>query len=235
MNKLSIFVEGQTELLFCEHLLNSVASARQLSIDMCCASGGTTAPFRLKVLRRQQSPTARHYIQIVDCSSDGNVKPYIMERYSNLVRQGFWAVLGIRDVFPKVSHSQIASLRAGLANGVKTKPVDVVFFLGIMEIESWFIAEHTHFQKISDKLSITNVVSALGYDPISANLELRPNPAADLDQIYRFAGFRYTKRQANCQRTLKCLDYAAIYLEVKNRFTDLEALIQKIDVFLALP
>jgi hypothetical protein len=233
MNKLAIFVEGQTELLFMDKLLSEIANANDLLVEHYNALGKFTNFTMTRALKRG-NPNAQHYVQIVDCHSDTTVKSSILERYSNLATAGFWAAIGIRDVFPKNLHAQINSLRAGMAYGISTNPVRVEFILGVMEVEAWFIAEHTHFERISPLLTNPRIVATVGFDPITANLELRPNPADDLDRIYRFAGMAYTKKRRNCERTVNNLDCALMYCDVVNRFSDFRNLIQIIDGFLDL-
>ena len=184
MNKLAFFVEGQTELLFLEKLLMQIANKNSLIIDAFTACGGKRVPFKMTHIRKQEAIDSRHYVQIVDCTSDGNVKSYIGERYEGLSQQKFWAAIGLRDVYPTAIYSQVESFRKSLAYGVKTSPVRVEFILGIMEVESWFLAEDKHFFKIDPRLSRENIAAHIGYDPVAYDVQLRLNPAADLHKIY---------------------------------------------------
>lgn len=235
MNRLAIFVEGQTEMIFVDLLLREIANANQLQLELVKASGGTRAPFQFKSVQLKGGTVATHYVQIVDCASDGNVKPYIIERYNNLSQQNFWAAIGIRDVYPRIASAQIPSLRVGLANQVPTHPVNVQFILGIMEIEAWFIAEHEHFRRIDASLTNQKILTEIGFDPSMADIQQRLNPAMDLHNIYQIVGLSYRKRLSHCLRTVQNLDYARIYCDVLNRFPDLMNLITIINDFLALP
>jgi hypothetical protein len=61
-------------------------------------------------------------------------------------------------------------------------------------------------------------------------MQLRPDPAKDLSDIYGLEGYAYTKRANNIQRTIDALDYCKIFLEHGQRFPDLDcfiALLQK--------
>jgi hypothetical protein len=233
MNKLAIFVEGQTELLFMDRLLSEIANSNHLLVEHFGALGKLRT-FKMVRSSQRGNPNAEHYVQIVDCHSDTTVKSYILERYPSLSNAGFWAAIGIRDVFPNNAYAQINSLRAGLANGMRQNPVRVEFILGVMEIESWFIAEHTHFERISPLLTNTSITAAMGYNPITADLEQRPNPADDLHRIYGIAGMSYTKRRRDCERIIKNFDFALIYCELVNRFSDFRRLIQIINDFISL-
>lgn len=221
-------------MFFVEKLLLEIARAGQLQLQLINASGGSTCPFRMINVRSSTSPQATHYVQIVNCTSDGNVKPYIQERYESLARADFQLILGLRDVHP-VDFSAIASLRQNLTYQVRTVPIQVSFILGVMEIEAWFIGEHSHFTRLDARLDASVVESALGVDPASADLQQIPNPASVLHQVYRVAGLTYTKSMSDCLRTLNSLDYARIYCDLINRFPDLNNFIQSINRFLALP
>jgi hypothetical protein len=63
-------------------------------------------------------------------------------------------------------------------------------------------------------------------------VELRYNPAKDLNDIYHHAGFAYTKRKDNCMRTVESLDYCSIYISLRNTVPCLGAFIDEVDTFL---
>lgn len=234
MNKLAIFVEGHTEMLFVEKLLIEAARADQLEIHVLCATGGSSCPFRISTIRSRTSPEATHYIQIVNCTSDGNVKAYIKERYDTLVQANFQFIIGLRDVYPRNS-SEIGILRQNLAYQIRTAPIEVIFILGVMEIEAWFIAEHTHFNRLDSRLDTNAIVSVIGVNPAEADIQQLINPARDLHRIYQIAGLVYNKKQQTALRTIDRLDYTEIFCNLINRFPDLNRFISTLNRFLALP
>jgi hypothetical protein len=105
-----------------------------------------------------------------------NQKRREMAAYQEAVAAGFGAIVGIRDVFPEFSYRDIPSLRRGLRLYLKTNPLEVKFILGVMEIETWFIAEHTHLQKIDPILTPDLIKARLGFDPSIDDIQLRPHP-----------------------------------------------------------
>jgi hypothetical protein len=121
-----------------------------------------------------------------------------------------------------------------MACGVPTGSMVVKFILGVMEIESWFIAEHTHFARLHASLTTTNVVARVGFDPATEDLECRLNPAADLHNIYSIAGLAYNKTRGNCLRTIQHLDYSSIYCQLPDRFSDFQVLVDIFNQFLRL-
>lgn len=116
---------------------------------------------------------------------------------------------------------------------MRTVPVEVEFILAVMEIEGWFIAEHTHFQQLSNELSIERIRSEVGFDPSMDDVESRDHPSEDMHNIYQLAGFAYTKSKTNVQRTVDLLDYARIYMELGPKINDLNRLLEQIDAFLS--
>lgn len=232
MKKLAIFVEGQTEQIFIDRLVNEIASKHTVAIEQRKVSGGTGSRSRwVRLYASSVTSTFEYFILIVDCSADNRVKSEILENYDLLVSNGYSAIIGIRDVFP-IDYAQIPKLRANLQYKLKTKPVSVVFVLGVMEIETWFIAEYTHFLQMDSKLSTTFISSNLGFDPSTDDLQLRRSPASDLDDIYRLAGRNYKKNRCSVQRTVDLLDYAILYLRLIHKLPNLKTLVESLDSFL---
>ena len=233
MKKLAVFVEGQTEQLFIEKLLEEAAGKHNIAIEKRQASGGKSTKRTLAVIEaKKRDSHHKYFAQIVDCGSDTQVKSDIKEHYDGLVAAGFSAIVGIRDVFPDSSYEDIPSLRRGLRLYLKTNPLEVKFILGVMEIETWFIAEHTHLQKIDSSLTPGLIKSRLGFDPSIDDVQLRPHPTEDLNRIYRLAGMKYTKDRRTVHRTVSVLDYERLYLELPSRLPDLKTLVDVINQFL---
>lgn len=233
MKKLAVFVEGQTEQIFIEKLLVEAAGKKNIAIEKRQALGGQSAKRKLKLIEASKPDSGHKYFaQIIDCGSDNRVKSDIRDRYDGLVAQGFETIVGVRDVYPDITHADIPSLRSGLRLHLKTKPVEVKFVLGVMEIETWFIAEHTHLQKLHSSLTPGLIKSRLGFDPSTDDIQLRPHPAEDLNNIYQIAGLRYAKDKNTVQRTLSVLDFDRIYFELPSALPDLKTLVDTINNFL---
>ena len=233
MKKLAVFVEGQTEQIFIERLLLEAAGKSNISIEKRQASGGQSAKRKLRLIEASKPNSGhRYFAQIVDCGSDSRVASDIRERYDGLVAQGFETIVGVRDVYPDIAYVDIPLLRSGLRRSLKTNPIDVKFVLGVMEIETWFIAEHTHLQRLHPSLTPNLIKSRLGFDPSIDDIQLRPHPAEDLDNIYHLAGLKYAKDKNRVQRTVRILDYERIFLDLPSKYPDLKTLIDTITNFL---
>jgi len=235
MNRLAIFVEGQTEQVFAERFLLEVFGRKGLHVEKRKAVGGKKGKRRLVLLSGSGgSVKFDYYALIIDCSADSRVKSDIMEQYAGLVASGYQAIIGIRDAYPEVTNlGEIPKLRKGLEHRVKTKPIKVTFVLAIMEIEAWFIAEYTHFTKISKAITIGDVKATLGFDPTKGNLEFRAFPSEDLNKIYQLGGRAYNKTVKTVSRTVNSLDFARIYLELVRKNNDLKVLALAFDRFLS--
>lgn len=232
MNKLAIFVEGQTEQIFAERLLREIAGDKRILIEKRSSRGGHRGKRRMTLLEAAAKDSARRFfVLIVDCGGDEHVKSDIMDRYTGLVQAGFQAIIGIRDVYPR-SREDIPKLRQGLRYQMPTLPIHVVFVLAVMEIEAWFLAEHTHFVRLSPTLTTDCIRKNMGFDPDTDDMRLRDHPADDLHAIYQLAGCGYDKSKKTVQRTVGLIDYERVYIELAPKEPDLSVLTAQIDRFL---
>jgi hypothetical protein len=237
MNRIAIFVEGQTEQIFIQKLFENIAGQKNVRIEKRQLRGGRQKQRKMTLLEATADNSGEKYhVLIVDCGNDESVKSDIRDRYDEMASKGYKFIIGIRDVYPNHSREDIPKLRKGLHYKIKMNPITVVFVLGIMEVEAWFIAEHTHFSKLNSNLTIDQINTCLGYDPSIAEMQSRDHPANDLDKIYKLAGYDYNKRKTTVQRTVDILDYESLYIDrrLSQRAPDLHILISQIDQFLSV-
>ncbi len=157
------------------------------------------------------------------------------DHYDQLARAGFVGIVAIRDVYPQHCAADIPALRRALRYKLRTKPIDPLFVLGIMEIEAWFLAEYSHFTKIHPGLTLARIFAAMGFDPSTEDMQSRQCPHEDLHAIYQLEGRSYRKKGKSVQRTVARLDYNRIYFQLVDRFPDLQNLTATLDDFFALP
>jgi hypothetical protein len=233
MDKLAIFVEGQTEQIFVEKLLLAIAGQQQIHIDMVQAYGGSSRIPRLwiEVDAHRPDPDKRYYVIIYDCMNDERVLSDIREHYDNLIAQGYKDIIGIRDVRPRAP-ADIPTIRQDFDTFIPKRPIYPILILAIMEIESWFIGEHTHFPRFHPDLTEPRVNAQLGYDPSTCDLETIPSPADDLCSVYGLVNRGYSKDRRQVERTVHHLDYIRFYMDLHGRFADLANLIAHINAFL---
>jgi len=232
VKKLAIFVEGLTEQLFVDRFVTAIAGEQAVAIDRRQVKGKRNGGGQIGLFASAPTAGQQYFILIVDCSADNRVKSEIRDNYDSLVSSGYSAIIGIRDVFPEFAYADLPRLRTGLESLMQKNPIRVMFVLGVMEIETWFICEHTHFARLDEKLSPEYISSELGFDPSCDDIQQRAHPTADLNAAYRLVGHKYEKHRQCLERTLDLLDYESLHLSVVKRVPDLKALVQALDVFL---
>lgn len=231
MKRLAIFVEGHTEILFVEKLIQEIAGVHKVVFEHQQISGGARVPRRISVLRAA-SPTGQEefYVLLIDCGGDHQVKPRIYEEHRNLTNAGYSKIIGIRDVRPNVLYSDAPILAADLRLYIDTNLIPVEFILAVMEIEAWFISEYTHFHRIDPSITMDLIRTSLGFDPAVDDMTSRPTPMLDLHNCYQLAGKGYQKPGVD---TINALDYSQLYLETRNRIQYLDKLSHLIDEYLS--
>lgn len=231
MNRLAVFVEGYTEVLFVAKLIEEVAGNNNVLIETREIRGGKTCRRTMGCVTAAQPESGQEYfVLIVDCGGDDLVKTRIREEHSNLTKKGYSRIIGLRDVRPTFTYGDVPKLEANLPKYIKTSLIPVDFILAIMEIEAWFLAEATHYQKIDPAITVAAIKAALGFDPETDDMEQRPAPADDLNKCYLIGGKRYLKHRA--QDTVNALDYGAIYAYFPEKFRYVSRLMRIIDAFL---
>ncbi len=231
MKRMAVFVEGQTEQLFVERLVQEIAGTRRVLINKKQGTGDRTSRKFVSVGATSQETGQEYYILIYDCVGYSSVNSDIRDQYDSLAAKGYSSMIGMRDVHPD-GRADIVKLLRYFGYGVKTKPVQVTYVLAIMEIEAWFLAEHTHFQRIDPGLTVELIKASLGFDPSVDDMELRNQPAEDLNHVYQLVGLAYNKRRKNALRTIHAVDYGSVYMDLTTKIGNLATLIGAIDLFL---
>lgn len=209
--KIAVFVEGLTELEFVWSLIRSVCGQRGIDLEIRQQSHG-----RLVFVSLDKVPAATTYVLIVNCQTDGQVKTQIRDQYNSLVLADYTHIIGLRDVFP-LGHADIPKLQSALATGLPTGgQVPVEMHLAILEVESWFLDEITHFQRIDPSLTLASITAG-GFDIVGTLGEVWENPAQTLDNIYKLCGKRYKKKKNHIQRTVNSLSPDELYVNVRLR------------------
>jgi hypothetical protein len=235
MSKLAIFVEGFTEVLFVEKLIEGIAGRHNVRIEHREIRGGgkdSGSRRTMGVIRAaREAAGEKYFVLIFDCGGDRLVKTRIMEEHENLTRADYAAIIGLRDVRPDFTHADIPKLEENLPRYLKTKLIPVHFVLAVMELEAWFLAEHTHFAKIDPAITVPAIKDALGFDPENDDMQLRPAPADDLAKCYTLGGKAYLKH--NALETVNALSYEDLYMVHAAKIPQLQRLVQHIESFLA--
>jgi hypothetical protein len=230
MDKLAFFVEGRTEFLFIQKLLEEVAGSQAVHVEPYQFSG-PRSKVPTHVLRIVPPSDRKKLVLVCDCGNDDNVKVRMAAQYDHLGRAGYGSIVCVRDVFPK-THADIPQLLIDLALRVKTQPIAVKWILQVLEIEAWFLAEHKHFANIDTAITVAAISAKLGFDPSSDDMQLRSHPAEDLNNCYQIGGRTYVKGDPT---TTNALDYEHLYCDIQQRYPPLGDLCSIIDEFLEPP
>lgn len=234
MRRLAVFVEGYTELLFVDRLICEIAERNHIAIQHRQIRGGGLKSRIPKKFIELQTPILNTnqslYFLIVDCGGEHLVPQRIREELESLTKSGYEKVIGLRDVFPNFTHADIPALKRGMKYGIRTSLAKVEFVLSVMELEAWFLAEHNHFQRIDEMLTVDLIQANLGFDPAQDDMTQRTAPASDLNAAYKLVGKNYTK--GDSEVTVNKLDFEYLYVGLPSRIPELRELIDSIDSFI---
>ena len=237
MKKLAIFVEGQTEQIFVEHLLNYLAEDYKISIEKRRGYGGRDSGRSFITLSSPDKKTA-FYILLVDSSNDGRVLTDIRESYEGLCRQKYDKIIGLRDVYPH-AYSDFRKLKRLTSKLIPEGKITPVLCFAVLEVETWFIAEYTHFTKIHPKLNRRFIKKNTGLDPADPKIEetIGPHtehglsPASYLRKIYKLGNRSYNKKRQQVLNLVKVLNFKEIVHEVPKRAHALGFFIRQLQDF----
>ena len=190
MKKIAIFVEGATEQLLVVNLVKEIINGSNLQIELAEQFKG-----KISITGKTENLEATHYILVVDCHGDEQVKTQIRENHANLTLAGYSAIFGLRDVYPFHS-TDVDDLRTVLQSWLPEGGTPIYMHLAIMEVEAWFLAEITHFGRIHHSLT-HDFIEASGINIRGTSAESWPHPAQTLHDIYRMAQASYLKRDGS--------------------------------------
>src|SRR5208282_3190214 len=113
MHRLAIFVEGYTEVVFVEKLIEEIAGENNVRIEWRRIRGGGSARRSSALVRAAKPDTGQqYYVLVFDCGGDRLVKPRIVEEHVSLTNMGYLKIIGMRDVRPDFTHSTIGALQS---------------------------------------------------------------------------------------------------------------------------
>ena len=230
MKKVAVFVEGQTEQIFTEELVKHIFGNAQIKIETLQFSGKTGIRQIYSIRSVNITSSTNYYFRIYDCHGGGEnstVKSDIIEQFPGLLRESFTNIIAIRDVFPLIDIVKLKSMMNASIPFNAILPIKII--LAIKEIESWFLAEETHYPKISDRITYLTANEITGIDVSKNNTEIISHPSDTLKQIYMKGGTTYDKSRKKVQRTVNVLSYENLYINVRNRNTSLNELLTCLD------
>lgn len=232
-SKLAVFVEGLTERIFVQRLLREIAGHNNIEIESVETAGRSPGRERFvqRFVARAKDTGTPYYALLVQSGVDERVVSDLRDSYTSLVDAGFDDIIAIRDVYPN-RRKDIDSMEQVMKEVLPSAPLDPAVILAVMETEAWFWAEHTHFERIDPRLSYGRLQEEFSFDPREIDPEeTLAHPAAELGRAYGLVGQKYRKHRNEIERTVYCLDFDRMYLEMRERPMRLAQLLDRLDAF----
>ncbi|MDR1230315.1 MAG: DUF4276 family protein [Spirochaetaceae bacterium] len=230
MKKIAFFVEGQTEQIFISELLNQLFSEYDKVIKI---HEMRNLHHNIRIENFITDEPKEYFIVIYDCGTDDKVKSDILDNYQRLCESGYNYIIGLQDFFnPQRRKKRITvqQLKKGLNFGLEqTIPAEI--FLAVQEIESWIIAEEKHYESVLPGFQIDKINAIAGINIETGNSEKISHPTVVLDKIYKAGGRTsgYKKNEHVVRNIIKRLDFANLYVNVRNRNNSLNELLTCLD------
>ena len=226
-----MFVEGITEILFVKKVLEQLVDLDKVYIEHRKIEGGSSVPRYVMRLSGEKKVTKeKFYILLLDCGGDKQVLSRILEEHKGLYDDGYAKIIGIRDVRPDFTYVEIPRLQAAIKLQLQKILIPVEFILSTMEIEAWFLAEHSHFERYDAALNINAINTLLGFNLLQCDVTTIANPSLELNRIYNLVGRTYDKSKEN--PTIKALDFSFICNGFENRVPQFHELLSSLKEFL---
>lgn len=207
MKKTAFFVEGQTERIFIEKLIEEYFSFPDYDIVSQLLIGNDLKTVR----KRRKSDDANYFFLIFDVSCDGKLVSYIKEKAKDLFNIGYSKIIGIRDLFPnKLTEKEtIIKLIRNKISELNSQN-DIYIILAVMEIEAWFLLDSRLFEKINPILNIQNILDKLNINLNISDTEQFSHPAEIINKIINLIGEKYKKREKQSYNITHYLDYTEL-------------------------
>lgn len=213
MKKVAIFVEGQTEKIFVTELLRHLYGYENVDV-VDAQSRGKKRFVQLKAPK----PHYSYYFLIVDAGAGNKVTSDVLENCSNMRKNGYAKVLGLRDLFPN-KHGDKGKVLHAIEASIAQRNIPSEFckiILAIMETEAWFLADHHLFGKIDGSLTPDRIHRELQYDLQRDDPEIAyEHPAKVIEKIYGLAGKTYGKHEKDAYQLANAMDYKRLRLEAR--------------------
>ncbi len=211
MVNIALFVEGKTERIFIEKLIDEYFSHPFFNIDS----------FEL-IGERARSVTKGHYknpdvkisFLIYDVQGESKVLSAIRERANGLVSKNFNYIIGLRDVYP-AQIEDIQIINSTFEEIVIELGIEELcsLFYAITEIEAWFLPDPDLFNRIDNRLNIDAINNSLNIDLETIDIEGINHPAETLNRIFQIIGKRYKKKEGDIHSLISKMDFLKLWLD----------------------
>jgi hypothetical protein len=230
MKKIAFFVEGKTERIFIEKLIDNYFTHPFFNVESFELVGD-----RAKTITKANynDGSVAYYFLVYDVGGDGRVASAIFERHEKLLNEsGFDHIFGLRDLFPNIEADEGAiqeGFRSIINNSDFLRRLSLI--IAKMEVETWFIADYQLFERQNNLLTVDFINSNLNISIHSDEIEHYRHPSVIIDRIYRLVGRRYRKRESDSNSICSFIDFLELcYNEEKtSRIPAFSSFLQMID------
>lgn len=203
--KIAVFVEGDTELIFVRELLcrwycydSTKLGFRCIRLQASDVDDGYPTPYDYG------DETAAHFYEIVNVGNDNSVLSKAIKnapRYKNL---GYSKIITLRDMYCDNYHSLTRRtimpevnrrFIEGSENTIREKGFENFIFnnFAIMEVEAWFLGMPLFLEGIDERLTSDYLRKALDFDCAADPETCIYHPAKVLGLIFNLVGSNYDK------------------------------------------
>lgn len=239
MRKMAVFVEGLTEAIFLERFIIEIGVQGGVRFERFGVTGNRSSRY-INKLRSDANWGQTFEVYIFTSNNDSRAISDLLDNYLDLLKKDYCVIMSIADVRPHRKREDLDDIVRKLKDMVITADPSKSehptlmpdFVFAVMEIEAWFLAEHTHFQKLHPDLTLDRIRAEFDFDPSNTNMELRNNPSSDLQSVYKLEGIRYAKHESEIRRTVNALNCEDMYLTLSQRMPSFGGLVDAIDRFL---
>ena len=157
-------MEGKTEQIFIETLLQEIADKNRLAIEIISINANQSGKDTSLIKKPVITSETKFYVLIYNSSGDKRVVSDIKKQYTKLILSGYERIIGLRDVYP-TRISEKSKLQSDLNSFLPKGTIPINIVLAVMEVESWFLAEYNHFLKIDPRLTPEKIQAMFGFNP----------------------------------------------------------------------
>lgn len=208
--KYSVYVEGQSEMLFITDLLSKYSGYDPTLCGYSCINlRANQHEYRSHPI--QGDMDSRHYYQVINVNNDELVVSKIKNSLSDLAKKGFELIIGLRDVYgenykklnknrPTVNWDLIIRMLETQNRELNSNSLPVKLHFAIMEFEAWLIAlMKTNRSMNAAELEIMS--QSAGLDN-TQNVEEIFHPSVKLKSMLQTIDKTYDKKEGDVQSIL---------------------------------
>jgi len=176
MSLIALLVEGKTEWIFFERLLPLIQLPDNLFVSK-------------NLVEVLENNIHENKIWLQDCMGDKSFSAYIKKNIRAFLQNDFKQVIIIRDFFPAnrpptnlCKNELCQSLLKGLPTSIISKYGNIFINLSVEEIEAWFFADKTLFERMNPSLTEAYINSRYN-NILTVNPEIIRHPSAKLKEV----------------------------------------------------